>query len=93
MSGVPVDLTNASICMQFKLRPHAEPALELSLDNGGITMVNALSGEIQVPGRIIDLTPNTYQYDLQYTIPSIGPYFVKSPLGGKLPVTQDITIC
>lgn len=88
-----VNLSGATVCMQIKPRAHAEPAITLSTANGGITITSAVSGEIRIPGRVIDLAAATYVYDLQYKIPSINADYVQTALTGKFTVTQDVTIC
>ena len=48
----------------------------------------ALSGEIVIPPQIVDITPQTYVYDLQYTLAS---GYVMTVMTGKYIVTQDIS--
>ena len=92
VDGIPVDLTDAQVDMQLKPRPDADPTLSFSTLDGSITITTpASTGEIMIKGRVIDITPQTYFYDIKYHIPSIAPTFVKTPLGGKLNVMADIT--
>jgi len=87
-----VDLTGASIRMQLRTTPLAPASLEMSTDNGGITIINALSGEIGISGRIIDIPAHKYVYDLEYTIPSLGgPDYVVTMLKGMFKIVQDVT--
>ncbi len=90
-NDVPVDLTNAIVRMQFKLRATAEPVLELSTTNGGIVIISAAGGEISIIGRNLDIFAQTYHYDLQYIIPSIATDYTQTVLAGKLKVISDIT--
>jgi hypothetical protein len=87
--GVPVDLSAASILMQFKICPTKTPVLEFSTSDGSIIISTpTLSGEISIPPRIIDIAAQTYVYDLQYTLAS---GYVMTALTGKFIVTQDIS--
>jgi len=91
INGVPVNLSAASVRMQLKPNLTSPAAMTFSTANSGITITNALSGEIRINGTVIDIPAKTYIYDLEYTIPSIKPNFVKTYLKGCFKILQDVT--
>jgi len=87
-----VNLSGATVRLQLKVRENTDIfALEFSTENGGITITNPLSGEISIPGQIIDIDAYKYVYDLEYTIPSMGEDYVLTTLKGTWEIVQDIT--
>jgi hypothetical protein len=86
--GIPLNLTNASVLMQFRKNVDSSVALELSTNNGGIVILNALNGVIRIPSALIDMQYGTYQYDLQVTF---ADGFVKTYLKGSWSIVADIS--
>jgi hypothetical protein len=87
-SGVPVSLSGANIKMQLREDIDSPVALELSTNNGGITITDPLNGVFQLPPQIIDVPFDTYNYDIQVTFPN-GT--VKTYLAGTWQITPDVT--
>ena len=87
-SGVPVNLSAASIKMQLREDVDSPVVLELSTDNGLIVITNPLSGIFQIPPTIINIPFGTYNYDIQVTFP-IG--VVTTYIAGTWQITPDIT--
>lgn len=87
-NGVPVSLSAASIKMQLREDLDSPVTLELSTDNGGIVITNALSGTFQIPPQIINIPFDTYNYDIQVTYPS---GIIKTYITGTWQITPDIT--
>lgn len=60
-----LDLTDAYINMQVKLSIDSPIVLDLSTDNGAITILSpASSGKLQILPQIIDIPVATYKYEL-----------------------------
>ena len=84
--GLPLQLSGANILMQFRKDVDSPINLELSTANGGITIMNAVSGIIQIPPALITMNYGTYQYDLQVTL--AGNY-VKTYMKGTWKILPD----
>jgi len=82
------DITGADIKLEFKENPSSDVAYYWSTENGSIIIDNAVSGMTSLMPMIIDVTPSTYNYDLQ-VINSGG--VVTTYFYGSQKITQDIT--
>ncbi len=87
-NGLPLNLTDASVLMQFRKDVDSPVALELSTDNGGVLITDGPGGKIKVPGTRILMQYGTYNYDLQVTL---ADGFVKTYLKGTWKIVADIS--
>jgi hypothetical protein len=85
-NGVPVNLTNASVKMEFRQGIDTPVAMTFSTANSGITITSVSS--VRVMPRLIEVPFSTYKYDLQVTF-STG--VVKTYISGEWPIIADIT--
>jgi len=88
INGVPVNLTDAALKIEFRQAVDAPVALTLSTENGGIEVVNAEEGLIRLPPRLIEIPNAKYLYDLQVT------FFngvKKTYMSGSWEIYPDIT--
>jgi len=85
INDVLVDLTSATILMQFKKKScDEEPIVEFSLDNGiNITGL----GLFEIEAHIFDITPREYTYDLMVQVNGISYYLI----GGSLTVESNVS--
>jgi hypothetical protein len=84
----PIDLTGASIKVQFR-RNSERGTLAKELNIGtGITMLDDANGAFQIDSFIIDWNADIYYYDVEITY---ADAVVKTYVKGKLKVIQDIT--
>jgi hypothetical protein len=88
VNGAPVNLTDASIKMEFRQSIDSPVALTLSTTDNSIVITNAAEGTILIPARIIEIPFAKYLYDLQVTY-STG--VVKTYMSGTWEITPDIT--
>src|SRR5688572_20158227 len=72
-NGDPVDFTGANIKIQFRSTPESKRiAFEWSTDEGSITISGGSNNVINMAAREgaeMDITPGTYDYDLQVVLP------------------------
>ena len=85
-NGVPVNLTNSSIKMEFRQDVDAPVALTLSTENSGILITSISS--IRIPSRIVEMPHSKYYYDLQVTFPT---GIIKTYITGTWVIIPDIT--
>lgn len=86
-NSIYLDLTGATLLCQFK--PDAYSAATLSLTNGaGLTITNAIGGQLQIDSQVINIPWRTYQYDIQITL---AGGIVKTYIAGTMTVTEDIS--
>lgn len=83
-SGAPLNLTNATICMQLKRQANSSVIFEFP-----ITIVDALNGVIRLDEFIVDFPAYTYQYDLKITTNGQTFPYMK----GTFTVVQNISEC
>jgi hypothetical protein len=88
VNGVPINLTDASIKMEFRQDLDSPVALTLSTIDGSIEIVNAVSGIIRIPPKKIEIPFAKYFYDLQVTYAN-GT--VKTYMEGSWEIKPDIT--
>lgn len=88
VNGIPINLTNATIKMDFRQDLDAPVALTLSTTDNSIMITNAMEGTITIPPQKIEIPFAKYLYDLQVTY-STG--VVKTYLSGTWQIEADIT--
>lgn len=87
IDGAPVNLTDVAIKMQLRRNYDRDVALELSIGNGLIKIVDAEAGMFRIAEQIIDIEPLAYLYDIQFTIGQKVETFIK----GKFVILNDVT--
>lgn len=87
-NNIPLNLTGATVKMEFREDVDAPVVLELSTTNGKITISTPLSGTISIPETIIDIPFGKYMYDLQVTLAS---GYNKTYMKGSWEIIADTT--
>jgi hypothetical protein len=87
-NDVPLILTGAKVLLQFRKEVDSPVALELSTDNGGITITDDLNGIISVPPVLITMRYGIYQYDLQVVL---ADGYTKTYMKGSWKIIGDIS--
>ena len=89
VNGDVVDLTNATIRIQFRKRnKYGKLAKEFSVGSG-ITVTDATNGKFQIDQTNSFITePDIYYYDIEITFPT-GE--ITTVLYGTILVTQDVS--
>ena len=85
--GDPIDLSTATIQIQFRFRSKTGTIVKDITSGSGITIDDGANGIFSIDPFIIDWTPDTYYYDIQHTIGTV----VKTYTKGTLTVVQDVT--
>lgn len=88
VNGTPINLTNASIKMEFRQDLDSPVVLTLSTTDSSIIIQNAVAGIIRIPPKKIEIPFGKYLYDLQVTYLN-GT--VKTYMEGSWEITPDIT--
>ena len=88
VNGVPINLTNATVKMEFRQNLDTPVALTLSTTDGSLIVTNAVGGVISIPPKKIEIPFKKYLYDLQVTY-STG--VVKTYMSGTWEIIADIT--
>lgn len=93
-NGTAIDLTGMVIRMQLRARPKALNAeLELSTDNGRITITDGPAGEIELLLTSVEtaaVKAGRYVYDLEISSGGVTPV-VDTYLEGPFTVDQEVT--
>lgn len=84
----PVDLTGASIRIQFRARAKNGSLKQELTSADGITITDAVNGVFKIDSFLIDWRPQIYYYDVQITFPTS---LIKTYIQGTLKVIQDTT--
>jgi hypothetical protein len=87
VNGVPINLTNANVAIEFRQNMDYPVALRLEVGDG-IEIVNPSTGTIRILPRIIQMPPGKYLYDLQIVF-SDGT--IKTYMSGSWEILPDIT--
>lgn len=87
-NGAPVDLTGATIRMDFRKSIDSPAALTLSTSNNSIIITQPTQGAFTIPPRIIEIPFGIYLYDLQVTYPN---GVVLTYIEGTWEIVADIT--
>lgn len=83
-----IDLTDATIKMQFRRNSPTGTVVEELTEIDGITIEDAVNGIFTVDPFLIDWTPADYHYDIQITF--LGGV-VKTYIKGTICIIQDTT--
>jgi len=86
--GNPLPLSGANVLMQFRKDVDSPVALELSTDNGGVTITDPINGVLSVPPVLITMQYGTYHYDLQVVLPN---GYTKTYMKGNWNIVGDIS--
>jgi hypothetical protein len=85
-NGIPVNLTNSFIKMDFRRNIDTPVIMTFSTENSGITITSVSS--IRVMPKVIEVPFAKYYYDLQVTFPT---GIIKTYVSGTWNITPDIT--
>lgn len=86
VDNYPVDLTDASVRMEFRQKGDLRKCYDTY--DGTIVISDTLLGTVKIPEHIIDLDEGVYVYDITVTFPS-GK--VKTYYRGRIEVVGNIT--
>jgi hypothetical protein len=89
VNGVPINLTNAVVKMEFRQSLDSPVILTLTSEDGSIEIFNALNGNIRIPPKKIEIPFGKYLYDLQVTYLD---GVVKTYMEGTWEIKPDITV-
>ena len=88
VNGTPLDLTGASIVMDFRSDPNSS-ILQLSLALGtGLTLITPAAGIFKLDAQIFPLLPGVYFYDMLITLPNGTK---KTYISGTCTIAEDVT--
>lgn len=82
-----LDLTGYDFKMELRVQSKVGGLRKTLTLGNGITVLDPVTGIIQIDAFLVDLQPGVYYYDLQL----INGNIFKTYIGGKFTVTQDIT--
>jgi len=90
VNGSALDLTGASLKMELRAleKTGAIAATFTDSSSGGLTITDESNGIFKFDKQVIDITAQTYYYDIQITLASGD---VKSYIEGTWNIVQDIT--
>jgi len=86
VNGSALDLTDAAIRMDVRTQTGA--LLHTYQIGTGFTVTNAAGGIFEFDEQIVDLTPGTNHYDIEFTL---ADETVKTYIAGTWVITQDVT--
>jgi hypothetical protein len=87
-NNIPLNLTGATVKIEFRDEIDSPVILLLSTTNNKITISSPLSGTISIPATIIDIPFGKYIYDLQVTLAS---GYNKTYMKGSWEIVADVT--
>ena len=87
IDGIAVDLTDYAIKMQLRENYNKDIALELSLDNNKLALIDAINGKFNIVEQIIDIDGGIYLYDIEFNNNGVIDTFVK----GNFEIIEDVT--
>lgn len=88
-NGVPVDLRNASVCMQIKTRPDDEdPAMELSIRNGAFVITGADFDTLTCNRPLVCLPAGKFMHDIEF---DFDDGLIVTYYEGRVTAKPDIT--
>ena len=87
INGTALDLTGIPIKMQLRQNWDKDVALELSIANGKLEIIDAINGKFAIKEQVINVYPFEYSYDIQMTIGTEVRTWVK----GIFKIIPDIT--
>jgi glyoxylate utilization-related uncharacterized protein len=88
INEVAVDLTDTVIRMQLRKEYGGVIALNLtSIDNAGLTIIDAINGLFKINEQIINIDAGNYLYDIQFDFDGE----IKTYVSGNFLITNDVT--
>lgn len=88
VNGDPLDLTGASAKMDLR-KNNVKQKRYTTAANDGLTIVSpATDGKLRFDKKIVDVPPNTYDYDIEITLANGD---VKTYIAGNWKIIQDVT--
>jgi hypothetical protein len=88
INEVAVDLTDTVIRMQLRKEYGGVIALNLtSVDNAGLTIIDAINGLFKINEQIINIEATNYLYDIQFNFDGE----IKTYVSGNFLITNDVT--
>ena len=87
-SSVAIDLTGASIQIQFRYKSKTGTIVKDISVGSGITVATPASGILVIDAFTCDWTPDIYYYDVQITFADTT---IQTPVWGTVTVLQDVT--
>jgi hypothetical protein len=88
INEVAVDLTDTVIRMQLRKEYGGVIALNLtSVDNAGLTIIDAINGLFKINEQIINIDAGNYLYDIQFDFDGE----IKTYVSGNFLITNDVT--
>jgi glyoxylate utilization-related uncharacterized protein len=88
INEVAVDLTDTVIRMQLRKEYGGVIALNLtSVDNAGLTIIDAINGLFKINEQIINIDAGNYLYDIQFNFDGE----IKTYVSGNFLITNDVT--
>lgn len=104
VAGVPTPINLLGVEIMMDLRAKATGPLVMRFSNtmldpvppcpvGTLSITDAAGGEWQIDKQVIDLTPGTYMYDVQFSFPHdpMDPADIQTLIEGTWSINQDIT--
>lgn len=87
VNAAPLDLTSATIAMIVKKDScQGQTALTLSIGSG-LTVTDAVNGVFEIDEQIINLSPDTYYYEITFTLADSS---VKTYISGYWTITAGL---
>ena len=86
-SGVPLNISGASLAMEIRKAPGTPILYEWSTDDSTIALTDPANGKLTVNPRIIDLPSGVYPFDLEMALGET----VTTLIYGTFTITADIT--
>lgn len=68
VNSSPLDLTGASIEMTVFSQGNGLKQVKKFTVGNGLTITSPASGQFEIDEQVIDLTPNTYYYEIEFTL-------------------------
>ncbi len=87
-NGSAIDLTDATIKADFKLKNSGKTLMTMSTDNDKIAITYPLEGRFIFSPQVISVQAGAYQYDIQI---QFNDDSLKTYIEGTMTVEQDIT--
>ena len=87
INSLPVDLTSATVKLFFN---NAGFSKELSVENGGLEIIDASAGKIKVVPTVINWPVATYRFFMQITLPTGA---IKNIIHGKIDIIDGYLSC
>lgn len=86
LNGAVVDLTGASVLIQFRESYSAQSVLDLSVGSG-VTLTAPTEGTFRLDPRVFTIRPGVYKFEIRLTLSS---GIIKTWIGGTATILEDI---